>query len=70
MDSLLTLNEAAALAGVVPDSLRQAVLQGRLSATKRGHQWFVERVDVERYIERRRPNYRRTIDRSPATSNE
>lgn len=54
MPELLTLTQAAALAGVNPSSLRHAIRQQRLSAIKPGHDWLVEHAEIERYIRERR----------------
>lgn len=50
----MTLREAAAILGITPDTLRQAIAAGRLKATKRGRDWFVDRREVERYGRERR----------------
>jgi len=46
----VTLKEAAELAGVTPDTLRQAVHRGTLRATKRGRDWTVTRRELARYM--------------------
>jgi excisionase family DNA binding protein len=45
----MTLREAAALLGITPDSLRQAIKRGTLKATKRGRDWWVTRKALEDY---------------------
>ena len=45
----MTLNEAAALLGVTPATLRQQIAHKRLHATKRGRDWWVTPREVERY---------------------
>lgn len=52
--NLITLTEAARLAGVNPASLRHAIRQQRLSAIKPGRDWMVERAEIERYIRERK----------------
>lgn len=50
------LKEAAAILGISPDNLRQAIARGSLAATKHGRDWWVEPAEVERYgRENRRP---------------
>jgi len=61
MDSegqLLSVTQAATELGVNPDSLRQAILQGRLAAQKIGNAWIVRRADLDAYRQRR-PNAQR-----------
>lgn len=45
----MTLNEAAALLGITPDTLRQAIHRGTLRANKHGRDWFVTPAQVEKY---------------------
>lgn len=45
----MTLNEAAALLGLAPQTLRVQVHAGKLHATKRGRDWWVTPSEVERY---------------------
>ncbi len=45
----MTLNEAARLLGLSPDTLRVQIRNGRLKATKRGRDWWVTKGEVERY---------------------
>lgn len=45
----MTLNEAAALLGLSPDTLRVQVNNGRLKAKKLGPIWTVTPSEVERY---------------------
>ena len=53
----MTLNEAAAILGVTPDTLRQQLANGKLRGRKIGPIWTVTRREVERYRrESRRTN--------------
>ncbi len=45
----MTLNEAAAILGVTPDTLRQQLANGKLRGRKVGPIWTVTRREVERY---------------------
>lgn len=45
----MTLNEAAALLGISPSTLRNQIHNGQLAATKRGRDWWVTAHEVERY---------------------
>jgi excisionase family DNA binding protein len=45
----VTLNEAAALLGVRPDTLRRQIHLGKLKARKVGRDWTVTPREVERY---------------------
>lgn len=45
----MTLTEAAALLGVTPDTLRQQIAKGKLTATKHGRDWWVTDAEVKRY---------------------
>jgi hypothetical protein len=47
---LLTLPEAAKIAGLRPVTLRVQVFNGRLKAEKRGRDWWVTRKELERYM--------------------
>jgi excisionase family DNA binding protein len=53
----MTLKEAAAILGVTPDALRQAIAAGSLRAVKRGRDWWVtpEAVRVYEREHRGRP---------------
>jgi len=53
---LLTITEAAKELGVLPDSLRQAVLRGAVQAERAGGIWLVTRAEIERYRLIRKPN--------------
>lgn len=66
MGTLLALGAAAELAGILPDSLRQAINDGRLAGMKLGRDWFVDRSELERYIRERRGAYRPNLAESPA----
>lgn len=46
---LLTLREAADLLAVRPDTLRAQIHRGRLTASKLGRDWVVDRGELERY---------------------
>lgn len=48
---LLTLVEAAKIAGLSPTTLRVQVRNGRLPAEKRGRDWWVTRGALTAYIE-------------------
>ena len=58
MEQMLPLADAAILADVRPDTLRQAILDGRLTAEKFGRLWWIDRDELERYIRDRRPGGR------------
>ena len=45
----MTLNEAAAILGLSPDTLRWQVRNGKLKARKVGRDWHVTPREVERY---------------------
>ena len=45
----MTLNEAAAVLGLSPSTLRWQIHNGKLRATKRGRDWWVTKAEVERY---------------------
>ena len=45
----MTLNEAAAILGVTPDTLRQQLANGKLRGRKIGPIWWVEKAEVRRY---------------------
>jgi excisionase family DNA binding protein len=45
----MTLNEAAAILGVQPDTLRRQIHLGKLKARKVGRDWTVTAREVERY---------------------
>ncbi len=51
---LLTLTQAAALAGVNPASLRRAIARGTLAATKYGKTYLVTADEIARFIRERR----------------
>lgn len=65
MIDYLTLVEAGEIAGVEPDTLRQAIVAGRLAGEKRAGAWFVRRDDLNAYLERRRAYYPKRL--TPAT---
>lgn len=55
--TLLTLPEAALITETSTATLRQAIADGRLKATKRGRDWFIAEREVRRYVDARRPWY-------------
>lgn len=57
-DEWLTLAEAGALSRITPDALRRQVLNGRLSARKRGRDWSVSATALWNYLESRAPSGR------------
>ncbi|MFH1002766.1 MAG: helix-turn-helix domain-containing protein [Chloroflexota bacterium] len=52
LERMLSVQEAAGLAGVGPDTLRHYVLTGRLHAVKVGRRWRIRDRDLERFMER------------------
>ena len=50
----MTLNEAAAILGVTPDTLRQQLANGKLRGRKIGPIWTVTRREVELYAKHHR----------------
>jgi excisionase family DNA binding protein len=49
-DELITLEQAAAIAGITKDTLRQAAAGGRLDARRIGHNWLTTRRKLHRYL--------------------
>jgi excisionase family DNA binding protein len=49
MQDILDTTEAADALGVRPGTVRAAIAQGRMSATKRGRDLWILRSEVERY---------------------
>jgi excisionase family DNA binding protein len=47
----MTLREAAERLDVTPDTLRQQIAKGKLTAVRRGRDWWVTDREVERYRE-------------------
>ena len=45
----MTLNEAAAILGVVASTLRHQIANGKLHARKVGRDWHVTPAEVKRY---------------------
>ncbi len=45
----MTVNEAATLLGIKPDSVRQQCRSGKLRATKRGRDWWITLAAVKQY---------------------
>lgn len=56
----MTTQEAATLLGIAEQTVRQAIADNRLSAVKRGRDWWIDPVDVDRYDRERRPAPRRS----------
>ncbi len=50
-DELLTVTQAAGIAGVDVSTLRRAAVAGRIKATKLGNQWVVTRGNLEKWME-------------------
>ena len=58
----LTTQEAAMVLNLKSDStIRRAVLEGRLKATKRGRDWYIRSEDLEAYRVRHNPKTRKRI---------
>lgn len=55
---MLTTAEAAARLKLKPRSVVQLISRGLLKAEKRGRDYFIEAVEVERYERERRPAHR------------
>lgn len=51
---MLTLTQAAAIAGLQPDTLRQQIHHGRLAGHKLGRDWLVTRRELGRYMREQR----------------
>lgn len=49
MAEYVTVNQAAELLGMTPQSVRQAINDDRLRAQKFGRDWQIKRADVEAY---------------------
>jgi excisionase family DNA binding protein len=45
----MTLREAAAILGLSPETLRSQIRNGRVSASRRGRDWWMTPGSVERY---------------------
>lgn len=45
----MTTGEAAAILGVTPGAVRQAIARGRLEATKTGRDWLIRPQALEAY---------------------
>jgi len=48
----LTINEAETEFGINANALAFAIRCGRVTATKRGHTWFVARAEIVRYLDK------------------
>jgi hypothetical protein len=63
-EELLTLPEAAALAGLSIRTLHTQLSRGKLAGTKRGRDWYISRGDMGRYLaarDTRRGSYARGL---------
>ncbi len=49
-DETITLQRAAAIAGLALHTLSDAARRGRLTATRPGHDWLTTRRDLHRYL--------------------
>lgn len=58
MESWMTTKEAAEYLGVSPSRIRQLIMDGVLTATKRGRDNWIERDQVERHKVERAPRGR------------
>jgi uncharacterized protein YuzE len=58
--TLLSLGEAARAAGLDPTTLRHQIARGRLTAIKRGRDWWVPRESLRTYLVSRGPQGRRS----------
>lgn len=45
----LTTEEAAAVLGLTPDTVRHYLHRGTLVGTKRGRDWFISEAEIARY---------------------
>ena len=52
-EGYLSVTEAAERAGVLPQTIRHAISDGRLDATRFGRDWFIELVEIDAYIAQR-----------------
>jgi len=52
---MLTTHEVADRLGINARSVARLIQQGRLVATKRGRDWFIEEIEVERFAKARKP---------------
>lgn len=52
MSGYLTVTQAAETLGMDPGSVRRAIIQGRLLATKFGHAWQIHPADIVAYRQR------------------
>jgi excisionase family DNA binding protein len=46
---MLTTNQASELIGIMPNSVRVAILRGKLQAVKHGRDWLIRKEDAEAY---------------------
>jgi hypothetical protein len=49
-DESITLQRAAAISGLAPNTLRVAAQDGRLAATRIGRDWLTTRRNLHRYL--------------------
>jgi excisionase family DNA binding protein len=61
----MTLSDAAESLHVTAATLRQQIHNGKLTAVKRGRDWWVTDGEVERYRRARQRGMSRTFDRPP-----
>lgn len=52
---ILTIAEAAVLAGLAPGTIKTMVVRGNLAAVKKGKTWLLDKVDV---VKTNRPDTR------------
>ena len=58
LDDVLTTKEAASEYGCIERYITEEIARGNLPATKKGRDWFIRRVDFERW--RKQKNSRNT----------
>lgn len=52
--NLYTVNDVAEMLNVNPDTVRMHIRRGALKATKFNNLYFIERCDVEAFLQKRR----------------
>lgn len=55
-EQMLTVTQAAQIAGYNPSALRNVILAGALPATKVGNAWIIYRSELDKWMSG--PNYR------------
>ena len=55
LTSPLTTKQAAALAGVDRKGILKAIERGQLDATKFGRDWQIDRTELQRWMDEKRP---------------